>query len=106
MSKVKTPTITKSDLIGQAAAAAGLPRNRTEKVLDALLAAIADNVDRGFQVRLGSFGVFKPVVREPRAIVVNGERMTTRRTHSVKFSPYSSLKRFDPVDRMGVEDDE
>jgi DNA-binding protein HU-beta len=57
----------KSELISKMAELAGVPKVQAEKLLDALIQAITEAVEKGSAVRLIGFGTFEVVRRAERA---------------------------------------
>jgi DNA-binding protein HU-beta len=57
----------KSELISRMAELAGVPKAKAERLLDALIQAITEAVERGEAIRLVGFGSFEVVKRAERA---------------------------------------
>jgi len=74
----------------------GYSRTDAKEFIDALFDVIGESLKSGKKVRISNFGVFKPVVREPRTIVnpldKDKKKITTRPRRSVRLKLAKNLK--------------
>jgi nucleoid DNA-binding protein len=63
----KNTVIDHEQIAREAAAASGLPIKTVSNAMDAVLAAVADNLSKGHTVQLGGFGTFSVPQKEKRA---------------------------------------
>ena len=84
----------RSELVAAVASNGGLSKSDAEKIVDCLLAAIADALKRGDEVRLTGFGTFTVATRgagqarNPRT----GEPVTVAASRQPKFKAGKALK--------------
>jgi DNA-binding protein HU-beta len=84
----------KSDLIAKVAITTGVPRTTVEKVIDATLQEIGDNLVANEPVVLRGFGSFITVARQPRVArnPKTNEVVRIPTTLVAKFRPSKDLK--------------
>jgi len=63
----KNSIIDHEQIAREAAKAANLPIKTVSEAMDAVLAAVADNLSKGSTVQLGGFGTFSVPQKEKRA---------------------------------------
>ena len=84
----------RSELVAAVASNGGFSKSDAEKIVDSLLAAIADALKRGAEVRLTGFGTFTVATRaagqarNPRT----GEPVIVAASHQPKFKAAKALK--------------
>lgn len=84
----------RSELVATVASNGGFSKSDVEKMVDSLLAAIADALKRGAEVRLTGFGTFTVATRaagqarNPRT----GEPVIVAASHQPKFKAAKALK--------------
>ena len=84
----------RSELVAAVASNGGFGKSDAEKIVDCLLAAIADALKRGDEVRLAGFGTFTVATRaagqarNPRT----GEPVTVAASRQPKFKAGKALK--------------
>ena len=84
----------RSELVAAVASNGGFNKSDAEKIIDCLLAAIADALKRGDEVRLAGFGTFTVATRaagqarNPRT----GEPVTVAASRQPKFKAAKALK--------------
>lgn len=86
--------MTKSQLIAEMAAQAGLTKTAAEKALDALTGIILETLATGESVHLDRIGKLSVVARPERAgrNPRTGEALTLPASNTVKFSPSKYVK--------------
>ena len=86
--------MSRSELVAAVASNGGFSKSDAEKIIDCLLAAIADALKRGDEVRLTGFGTFTVATRaagqarNPRT----GEPVIVAASHQPKFKAAKALK--------------
>ena len=87
-------SINKSELTKEVAAKAELKQNVAEKVIDALIGSIKDNLDKGEKVQIIGFGSFEVRNRAARKgrNPQTGETLTIPATKVPAFKPGKALK--------------
>jgi DNA-binding protein HU-beta len=86
--------VTRADLVGRMAEAAGWPRTVADRALRAMLVAVRGALRRGESVTLVGFGTFSLARRRPRAIrnPRTGQSATVG-GRILRFKPSGELKR-------------
>lgn len=84
----------KSEFIVAVAEAADIPRTKAEKAINSLFDQIAVALKQGQEVRIASFGVFRPTIRQSRKVKLAGVESSTRACTTVHFKPYDALKQY------------
>lgn len=86
--------MTKSQLINEIAAQAGLTKTAAEKALDAMTTAMLKAFSAGDSVHLSALGTFKVVAREehPGMNPRTGERITIAAYKKIRFTPSKKAK--------------
>ena len=86
--------MSRPELIGRIARAAGLTPDQARLALEAMLDGIAEGLAAGRTVRLTGFGAFVPVDRAERAgrHPATGEPLLQPATRTVRFRPGEGLK--------------
>ena len=84
----------KADLAQDLAERLGVERKQAAAALDAVLAAVGENVARGEKISLSGFGTFERVDRAARQArnPATGETVDVAATKVIKFKPASALK--------------
>ena len=86
--------VTKAELISNIAETAGIPKNKAEKVFNAVIQNIQDGLKKGKNIPLVGFGTFTVVKRKAR----NGRNPQTGKTIKIaastvpKFKPGKNLR--------------
>jgi DNA-binding protein HU-beta len=83
-----------NDIAEQIAAAHGLSKSDTKKIVDAVLTAISDSAVKGEEISLPGFGKFKvkdSPAREGRN-PANGETIQIAASRKLGFAPAKALK--------------
>lgn len=85
--------MTKTDLVNEIAAKAGLTKAAAKAALDATLESIEQALNNDDKVQLLGFGTFQTVLREERQCINprTGEKLTIPARKQVKFKPASTL---------------
>jgi len=90
----KPNKITKTSLAKQASDKAGVSVNMAEKLLNAVLEVIAENLAKGNDIVLTGFGNFKKSIRKARTGTnpQTGQKIQLPESKSVSFKPSKALK--------------
>lgn len=87
--------VMKTELIDRVAERAGVTKQTTREVIDALLEEVTDLLTDGIEVQLIDFGKFVPFERAARAVhnVTTGQMMEVPPRVIAKFRPSEALNR-------------
>jgi nucleoid DNA-binding protein len=88
-------TVSKADIAHEVARATGLTRAQARASVDAFIASIRNALHRGDRVELRGFGVFKGMLRAPRAArnPRTGAEVSVPGSRSTTFKPLGDLRR-------------
>lgn len=84
----------KADLSQDIAQRLGVDKKEASAALDAVLAAVGENVAKGEKLSLAGFGIFERVDRDARTArnPATGDSIDVPATKVIKFKPAAALK--------------
>lgn len=89
-----TPAVNKSQVVAGVAGRTSVSLAEADRIVNAFLDEVTDQLGNGHMVRLTGFGTLRPVVRAPREYynIPTGQKVSTTERTTVRFRLGQSLR--------------